>query len=467
MRTARALGSLACAAIAAICATVEGCSGSTGTNPEEAGAAVAGGSPGSAGAPSSTKTADFGGASGAGGTTNATGGTTRTGGASGSGGTVSSSGTSSSTVTAATGGNIDGGTGGRSSAAGATGIGGATATGGNIGRGTGGRSSAAGATGIGGATATGGDASYGGSATGTKVATGGVAGVGGRNAGATSGTIGAGGKTAGGGSAQCPNTSTLKTGDNRATLQLGGRSRSYGVYVPSSVKSGTAAPLIFDFHGHGSNSADEESSSGWKKKADQVGAVMVYPDGVDSSWNVGNCCGLAMSENVDDVGFTRAMLEAVSKAACIDAKRVYATGMSNGAGFTQRLACEAADVIAAIAAASADLVTDPCTPARPISELSLRGLTDTLVAYAGGNTGSTGWYSPGAKATLDLWKKIDQCTGSVTTTHQYCESYTSCAAGVEITLCSLPNTGHDTYNNAVGLSVPDVAWELFLRQPMP
>jgi polyhydroxybutyrate depolymerase len=266
---------------------------------------------------------------------------------------------------------------------------------------------------------------------------------------------------------QCPSSSSLKAGDNKATLQFGGRSRSYVVYVPSSAKAGTAVPLIFDFHGHGGNAAQEESSSGWKKKADQVGFIMVYPDGVDNSWNVGNCCGQAMSENVDDVGFTRAMIEAVSKAACIDGKRVYATGMSNGAGFVHRLGCEAADVIAAIAAASADLVTDPCTPARPISELTVRGLSDTMVAYAGGKTGSTGWYDPGAKKSLDLWRQIDQCTGSETTTHQYCESYTSCAAGVEIILCSLPNTGHDTYNNAVGMSVPDVAWEMFQRQPMP
>jgi polyhydroxybutyrate depolymerase len=250
-------------------------------------------------------------------------------------------------------------------------------------------------------------------------------------------------------------------------MQFGGLTRTYVVYLPSSIKTGVAAPLIFDFHGHGSNGAQEESSSGWKQKADQVGFVMVYPDGVDSSWNVGNCCGKAMSDNVDDVGFTRAMLEAVSRATCIDPKRVYATGMSNGAGFTHRVACEAADVIAAIAAASADLVTDPCTPARPISELSIRGLSDTTVAYAGGNTGSTGWYSPGATKTLDLWKAIDQCTGSKATSHQYCEGYSSCSAGVEIGLCSLPNTGHDTYNNAVGFKVPDVAWEMFQRQPMP
>jgi polyhydroxybutyrate depolymerase len=265
----------------------------------------------------------------------------------------------------------------------------------------------------------------------------------------------------------CPSANTLKAGDSTFTLQHGGLTRSYRVYVPSLVKAGTAVPLIFDFHGHGGNASQEESSSGWKKKADQVGFIMVYPEGYDSSWNVGSCCGKAMSENVDDVGFTKAMLEAVSKAACIDRKRVFATGMSNGAGFVHRVGCEAADVIAAIAAASADLVTDPCTPARPISELSVRGLADTMVAYAGGNTGSTGWYSPGAKGTLELWKKIDQCTGAVQTSRQYCETYATCAAGVEVTLCSLPNTGHDTYNNAVGMSVPDLAWEMFQRQPMP
>jgi polyhydroxybutyrate depolymerase len=456
MRTARALGSMPCVAMLASCAIIQGCSGSTGTIAEAPGAPVTGGTPGSAGALSSAGTDNFGG-------TSATGGTTDTGGASGSGGTVSSSSTSSSIVTGATGGNIGNGTGGTSSAAGAIGVGGATAVGGNTGNGTGGKINAGGTTGIGGATATGGTLGSGGTSAGTKVATSGAGGV----AGAAGGTLGSGGKTAAGGSAQCPSTSTLKTGDNKATLQFGGRSRSYVVYVPSSIKSGTAVPLIFDFHGHGGSSTQEESSSGWKKKADQVGFIMVYPDGVDTSWNVGNCCGLAMSENVDDVGFTKAMIETVSKAACIDAKRVYATGMSNGAGFTHRLACEAADVIAAIAAASADLVTDSCTPARPISVLAFRGLTDTMVAYAGGTTGSTGWYDPGAKKSLDLWKQIDQCTGSEVTTHTYCESYTSCAAGVETTLCSLPNTGHDTYNNAVGLSVPDVAWEMFQRQAMP
>ena len=410
-----------------------------------------------------------------------------TGGVAGTGGSVPNSGPQ--------------GSGGATSSGGGPGMGGRSESGGDVG--SGGGTGRGGASGSGGTVGTGGTTPGPASSSGGRPGSGGTAGSGGVTA--TGGEPGSGGASGSTGQpdagslrdaspkdvsedvaqdgpkdavaqqpdaadtppAQCPSTTTLKAGDNKATLQFGGRTRSYVVYLPSSVKAGTAVPLIFDFHGHGGNAAQEESSSGWKKKADQAGFIMVYPDGVDTSWNVGSCCGLAMSEKVDDVGFTRAMIEATSKPACIDAKRIYATGMSNGAGFVHRLGCEAADVIAAIAAASADLVTDPCTPVRPIAELSVRGLSDTTVAYAGGNTGSTGWYDPGAKGSLDLWKKIDHCTGTSTTTRQYCEGYTACAAGVEVTLCSLPNTGHDTYNNAVSMSVPDVAWEMFQRQPMP
>jgi polyhydroxybutyrate depolymerase len=314
---------------------------------------------------------------------------------------------------------------------------------------------------VGGATSSGGTAGAAGGMGGSSA----TSGTGG-SAIASGGASGSSGEGGAGNSQTCP-TTTLATGDTRATLQSGGLTRTYLLYVPSSIESGVPVPLVLDFHGNGGNSEAQRASSGWDAKADEVGFIVAYPDGVGNAWNVGVCCGEALEGNVDDVGFARAIIQTVSEQACIDPKRVYATGMSNGAGLVHRLACEAADVIAAIAAASSDLVTDPCTPARPISELSVRGLDDTLVAYEGGNTGSTGWYSPGAQGTLELWRDINQCTGTVQPTLQYCETYSSCSAGTEVTLCSLPNTGHDTYANGVGFSVPDVAWEMFARQPMP
>jgi hypothetical protein len=46
------------------------------------------------------------------------------------------------------------------------------------------------------------------------------------------------------------------------------------------------------------------------------------------------------------------------------------------------------------------------------------------------------------------------------------DAYASCMGGVEVTLCSLPGTGHILYDSGVGFSVPDVAWDMFKRQPM-
>ncbi len=368
-------------------------------------------------------------------------------------------------------GGVGGGDGGGGSG-GTPGTGGGSGIGGSIGTGarpaSGGASITGGASSTGGASATGGTPATGGtSATGSAPGFGGTLATGGApgsGAGGMSGSAGQGGM---GEAPPCATTLALNIGDNQATLQHEGRSRRYIVYVPGSIALDGANPLVLDFHGSGDTAARQESWSGWREKADQEGFVVVYPEGVGNTWNVGSCCGQALAEDVDDVGFARALIEAVSAVVCIDPRRVYATGMSNGAGFVHRLACEAADVIAAIAAASADLVTDPCTPARPISELSVRGIDDTMVAYEGGNTGSTGWYSPGAVGTLELWKEIDGCTGAAQTSREHCETYSSCSDGVEVTLCSLPGTGHGLYENPVGFDVPAVAWEMFERQSRP
>lgn len=262
----------------------------------------------------------------------------------------------------------------------------------------------------------------------------------------------------------CPPGARLMAGDSNQSVRHEDRDRTYLVHVPQGYTGMKAVPLVLDFHGRGGTGAQEAGSSGWRQKADQEGFIVAFPDGIDNSWNVGNCCGQPFDQNIDDVGFARAVVASLSDEACIDPMRVYATGLSNGGGLVHRIACEAADVFAAIAAASADLVTDPCTPERPISELSVRGTGDTLVDYDGGNVGSTGWYSPGAVGTFELWRDIDRCTGSPEVDHEYCQTHRECAQGVEVTLCTLPDVGHILYSNPLGFSVPDVAFEMFTRQ---
>jgi len=251
----------------------------------------------------------------------------------------------------------------------------------------------------------------------------------------------------GGGPVTCP-TTVLKAGDTTETVQVGSANRTYILHVPSAYKGTSAVPLVVDFHPLGGSGSSEAMSSPYKAQTDPEGVITAYPNGLSGpsggAWNVGPCC----VKDADDVGFARALVAQVETKACIDTKRVYAVGFSMGGGMTHYLACHAADLFAAFAPASFDLLTeneDDCKPPRPIAEISFRSSNDTVVPYDGG-------YSPvvsgmpvtflGAVGTFQKWAEIDGCTGSPTASDSNaCQYYTSCSGGVQIGLCTM-TSGH-------------------------
>jgi polyhydroxybutyrate depolymerase len=266
----------------------------------------------------------------------------------------------------------------------------------------------------------------------------------------------------------CP-TMRLMPGDHEQSLDHGGRRRTYLVHVPSSYTGTTPVPAVFDFHGYGSSGRGQMGASGFREAGEQHGFVGVYPDGVGGSWHVNGCCGQAAQEQLDEIAFVRAIFAQLTQSVCIDPRRVYASGVSQGGGMAHHVACLAADLFAAVAPVSSDLRTDPCMPARPISQLSARGLADTLSAYEGGQVGPPGmaYTSIGARATFERWRAIDECTGEPAAQGEHCESYTECAGGVEVTLCSIPGGGHVLYQNSAGFEVAETAWAMFERQALP
>lgn len=386
-----------------------------------------------------------------------------------------------------------GGGGGASNAAGAGHAGtGVSAGAGNVGGsggvlGSGGTGGARGGTGPGGAGtnasgATGGVAIGGGGAGGTSGAMsggntggdgagrgsmGGRRGSGGASGGSTSGGStngGAGGAmpSAGGagtagsaGAVTCPST-VLKSGDSNETVQVGTTNRTYILHVPSAYKGTSAVPLVVDFHPLGGTGSQEESSSPYKAQTDPEGVISAYPNGENGpsggAWNVGPCC----VANVDDVAFARALVAQVETKACIDLKRVYAVGFSMGGGMSHYLACQAADLFAAVAPASFDLLKeneDDCKPPRPIAEISFRSSNDPIVPYEGGYSSVVQGMPVtflGAVGTFQKWAEIDGCTGSPTATDSNdCQYYTSCSGGVQIGLCTM-NAGHAPGNATIG-----------------
>lgn len=181
----------------------------------------------------------------------------------------------------------------------------------------------------------------------------------------------------------------LTPGDHRRGLTAGGLAREYYVHVPKGSDGTKSAPVVLIFHGGLSNANQMMHFCGLNDKADEAGFLAVYPNGTGLTetaltWNAGNCCGYAQRQNVDDVGFVRAVLDDLARVARIDARRVYATGMSNGGLMSYRLASELADRIAAIAPVGGPMGTETCKPSRPVSVMHFHGADDKFAPFDGG-----------------------------------------------------------------------------------
>lgn len=296
-----------------------------------------------------------------------------------------------------------------------------------------------------------------------------TAGGGANSAGGTSGAGGAAGSNAnagtGGESAPiaCP-TGPLTPGTSTRQLMHDGLQRSFIVHVPSSYDNTKPLPLVLSFHGLGSTPSTQESMTKLDAKADAEGFVVVYPEGSHQySWNAGACCGDAQTNDVDDVGFARAIVTDMEGVACIDPKRVYATGFSNGGRMSYRLGCQAADVFAAIAPNAGiksfpDLEHSPgCVPVRPIPLLDIVGTADERIQAQPGQ--------------IAEWVGLNGCTDAAPheTYRQgphFCATYSQCRAGASVTFCQVSGVPH-TWANVDGFSATDRVWELFKSVRLP
>ncbi|HTV17415.1 MAG TPA: PHB depolymerase family esterase [Polyangiaceae bacterium] len=258
----------------------------------------------------------------------------------------------------------------------------------------------------------------------------------------------------------CASPSSLAAGNAEFTIEQDGQRREYIVHVPPNLDPSVPVPLVVDMHGLTSSAGAQAGLSGWRAKADEEGFIVAHPQGLGNSWNGGElCCGSSQSRGVDDEGFIRAMVAQIEAEACIDTKRVYATGLSNGGAMSHLLACNAADLFAASAPVSMGNGTRPCQPSRPISVVMTRGTQDTLVSFNGG-------LFPSAQADFEQWAELNGCQGEPEQVDELCEAFTQCDAGVEVKLCALA-AGHVLYDNRQGFSVPDTVWATFERQTLP
>lgn len=182
--------------------------------------------------------------------------------------------------------------------------------------------------------------------------------------------------------------SSLSAGNHTFKIQFGGRSREYIVHVPPGAS--TALPLLLAFHGGGGEAAGFQKYAGLDAVSDREKFLVVYPYGSGVfprrllTWNAGECCSYAMKNNIDDVGFAMAVLDDVIRRTGVDTKRIYATGHSNGAMMSYRLAAEHAERIAAIAPVSGAYNLQKFAPSQPVAVLDIHSVDDPRAVYNGG-----------------------------------------------------------------------------------
>jgi polyhydroxybutyrate depolymerase len=249
-------------------------------------------------------------------------------------------------------------------------------------------------------------------------------------------------------------------------------------------------PLVFCIHGLGQDGLLFcVTGTGLDKKSDEAGFIMVMPNGYQNSWNAGTCCGGASTEQLDDVALFRAIFAEVGKHLNVDLDRVYATGLSNGGYMSYRLACEAADIFAAVAPSAGAVGindigggTNPdsdftsCKPSRPISVLEIHGTEDPLIPYSLQKP-SLALIAQSDGCGMDTQPALAPKSAGDTT----CVSYQGCPDDLEVTGCSIDKGGHCWFGSAdcgtgggdIGLAIVgnnsdtmknnDAVWEFFQR----
>lgn len=279
-----------------------------------------------------------------------------------------------------------------------------------------------------------------------------------------------------------------KAGDHTFSFQHDGTKRSYKLHVPTGYDPARPTPLLVAMHGGGGDMEymSNDALYGLVSKSDREGFIVAFPSGYSrlprgklATWNAGTCCAAARERQSDDAGFIRAMVTRVEQQLNVDPRKVFATGMSNGAMMSHRLACEMPEIFAAIAPVAGTENTLSCTPSRAVSVLVIHARDDDHVLFNGGAgkpvraSWGTGFTS--VPETVSRWVKRNGCAATPKRVLEkpgaFCDLYAPCRDGARVQLCVTDGGGHSWPGGAkpraseppsTAIVANDVMWDFFM-----
>lgn len=232
----------------------------------------------------------------------------------------------------------------------------------------------------------------------------------------------------------------------RRRLDVEGVERSYFIDAPGAP-SDAPLPLVLAFHGFRHDGGGMRTGSGFAELAAGGQLIAVHPDGragvellgtTGRGWDTG-------PDDRRDVVFVRALLDRIEGERCVDRRRIFATGFSNGAFLANLLGCQLGDRVAAIAAVSGARALDGCVPAAPMPVLFFHGTADRIVP-PGLTAAARGW-----------WRGANHCEAGDDEPRDGCVAARGCAA--DVVYCESP-LAHTWPRNATS-----TLWRFFQSHP--
>lgn len=249
------------------------------------------------------------------------------------------------------------------------------------------------------------------------------------------------------GSPGCGVAGMTPGGGQSRSIDVKGAARTYLLSIPAAYDAYQAYPVVFVFHSGGGTGAKARDYFKFQNIAEDK-AIFVYPDGKRGEWDLDT-----PAKDNDDVAFFDALLADLKARTCMDASRVFATGSSMGAYFSNQLGCRRGDALRAIAphAGGGPYDVDSAydqdghlkCAGKPVAAMVFHGDNDTNVSVEDGQLSVDHWaWANGCKMTN---KPIAPSP---------CVAYDGC--NKPVVWCKVPGIGHRVWSEG-----PKASWEFF------
>ena len=286
----------------------------------------------------------------------------------------------------------------------------------------------------------------------------------------------------------CSAVPSTDVGLQTGTITSNGFEYDLQFVVPSSYDGETPIPMVMDFHGLGSNGAQQALFSGVAALAEAEGFLSVQPTGIPNPTDEDRNSWELPQFDVpvrDDVQMVVDMIDFVSQNVCVDPGRIYSMGMSNGSLFTSEVVCDLSERIAGAVSVAGVTHDDSCDPTRAVPYLAFHGIDDDTVPFNGGGESSLGadpFFEQVMPEEFSQFADDFGCTGSEdssVTAQITLTSYSGCTNDVELGFYAIAGAGHTWPGSVVSAAIPSlgvtnteidataIAWEFFQQNSLP